>query len=216
MRAGAALQAAGERDDWNETFPVECDDCGAQIFVSKFASDKNGYLCAICEVLQDLVEEELLWEGLEEPEDFVRCRKCGIRGQNLTSHVQKAHPELIGRYSTVYPGALIMALGCPNRLPSGRLNFTRADLLPYADKKGRVIVAQAADELGCSWLTVLRYCRKLGIPTRNRLAKQKWVLDLVSKILDEPYVWECHGSLSVDCLSLQGSDDGESDKPSCS
>ena len=48
----------------------------------------------------------------------------------------------------------------------------------------------AADELECCGLTVRRYCKELGLPTRNRLATQKRVLDTLRDLIGEPYIWE--------------------------
>jgi hypothetical protein len=72
-----------------------------------------------------------------------------------------------------------------------RLNFTVEQLRPFTDSAGRVIVAEAAEAHGCSQLAVRTYCRQLGLPTRNRLAFQKRVLDRVAEVLGGlAYEWE--------------------------
>jgi hypothetical protein len=74
---------------------------------------------------------------------------------------------------------------------SNKLNITRDDLVPFMDRQGRVEVAKAGQGMSCSWLTVLRACRRLNLPTRNRLAFQKRVLDAVSDVLGGAgYAWE--------------------------
>lgn len=193
MRVGMLASPAHQKGRDVGTKPIECDDCGVSFLVSKsFTPSIHDARCDVCKATGNLLEEELRWEGLEEPEDYVRCRQCGYRGANLTSHLQSKHPELVGQYMAVYPGALINAQQSGSRIggSSRALGLTKTDLLPYADKKGRVVVAQASEAIGCSWWTVLRYCRLLGIPTRNRLAFQKRVLDAFQAVLDEPYVWE--------------------------
>jgi hypothetical protein len=129
---------------------------------------------------------------MSEPSDYVICRACGVyRGENLTSHIQVSHPDLIGRYAVRYPGALVMSAGAPQRVASNKLNLTRDDLVPFMDNQGRVEVAKAASHFQCVHWTVLRACRSLTLPTRNRLAFQKRVLDAVSEVLGGAgYAWE--------------------------
>ena len=171
---------------------VICPSCDAIHAVSKFlVPGTHDMRCTTCKWLECLVKEEAQWADKTEPEDFVRCRVCLCRAENLTSHIQSAHPRLVGKYADQYPSALLVATGSKVRDKSAiRANLTRNILVSYMNAKGRVEVAKAAEGLGCSWLTVLRYCRGLGIPTRNKLAFQKRVLDTLSDILEEPYIWE--------------------------
>lgn len=175
------------------TKKVVCPDCDEEWDAPKsLALSVHDTRCLLCRELTMQAEEEARWEGKTEPEDYVTCRVCGsYRGQNLTSHFRSVHPEVVGRYGVLHPGALVMTPGSPQRIANNRINLTPADLTPYMDGKGRVEVAKAADGLGCVHWTVLRYCRQYKLPTRNRLAFQKRVLDLVSEALGGAgYVWE--------------------------
>ena len=177
------------------TKKVVCPDCDEEWDAPKsLALSVHDTRCLLCRELAMQAEEEARWEGKSEPDDYVTCRVCGTyRAQNLTSHFQSAHPDVVGRYGVLYPGALINTMSSGSRIGgySRFINLTPADLAPYMDKQGRVEVAKAADGLGCSWLTVLNRCRDHKLPTRNRLAFQKRVLDLVSDALEGAgYLWE--------------------------
>jgi hypothetical protein len=74
-----------------------CETCEAPVEVSRFSSEK-GVLCPAC--------LDSKWEGKTEPEDYVTCLDCGYRAENLTSHIQNAHPD----YRSRYPDALVNAL----------------------------------------------------------------------------------------------------------
>jgi len=172
---------------------VTCPDCDAEWDAPKsLAVTVHDLRCAVCQALGDIAEDAARWEGKSEPEEFVTCRVCGVyRGENLTSHFQSAHPDVVGRYGDLYPGAHTMSEGACQRIANNRINLTLADIAPYMDVKGRVEVAKAADALGCSWATVLKRCRDHKLPTRNRLAFQKRVLDAVSEVLGgDGYIWE--------------------------
>jgi len=204
--ADLVLRASAERESIREaarrahadgrhagTRVVLCPECDAPWDAPKsLALTVHDLRCAVCRALGDIAEEQARWDGMSEPSDYVTCRACGAyRGENLTSHIQNAHPELVGRYGVRYPGASVMSAGAPQRVASNKLNLTRDDLVPFMDDRGRVEVAKAAAGLKCSWLTVLRSCRRLALPTRNRLAFQKRVLDAVSEVLGGAgYAWE--------------------------
>lgn len=206
--ADLVLRASAERESIREaarrahangqhggTKVVLCPECDAPWGAPKsLALSVHDLRCAVCRVLGDIAEEHARWEGMSEPSDYVTCRACGVyRGENLTSHIQVSHPDLIGRYAVRYPGALVNAVRSGSRVGgSGRtIYLTRDDLVPFMDNQGRVEVAKAASGLKCSWLTVLRACRSLTLPTRNRLAFQKRVLDAVSEVLGGAgYAWE--------------------------
>jgi hypothetical protein len=170
---------------------VPCPGCGIFVVVSKFLCETvHDARCESCKAKDTAKAEALLWQGLTDPTDYVTCQVCGYRAKNLISHVQNAHPELVGCYKDAFPGSHLVSLHSPLRECHTRLNLSRQDLEPYLDSKGRVEVAKAADGLGCSWRTVLNYARALGIPSRNALAFQKRVLDLISGIVGEIYQWE--------------------------
>jgi len=172
---------------------VLCPECDAAWDAPKsLAVTVHDLRCAVCRALGDIAEDAARWEGMSEPSDYVTCRACGVyRAENLTSHIQNAHPHLVGGYTSRFPGALVMAQGASQRVASNKLDITRDDLVPFMDTQGRVEVAKAAHGMSCSWLTVLRACRRLNLPTRNRLAFQKRVLDAVSEVLGGAgYAWE--------------------------
>jgi hypothetical protein len=75
------------------------------------ASTVHDLRCAVCRVLGDIAEDASRWEGKDEGTDFVVCRECGHRAENLTSHVQSAHPELVGRYHVVHGASPMVAFG---------------------------------------------------------------------------------------------------------
>ncbi len=103
-RKEAIKQAHAQRPTKGAKKLVVCPECEAEHEVSRF--DRKDSLCPGCRVQR----EAYRWEGFEEGEDFVTCVKCGYRAENLTSHVQNAHPDLTGRY----PGT-IMAQNCAAR-----------------------------------------------------------------------------------------------------
>jgi len=173
---------------------ILCPSCGDSREVSKFFGPLHDARCSECREVEELVDEISRWEGKSEPEDYVECRLCGYRTEeNLNSHLQNAHPkETAEDYLGKFPGSYLNTPGSGARKAGEalRYHFTEEDLEPYKDEKGRVQVAMAAEHLDCSYQTALRYCRELGLPTRNRLATQKRVLDLIAEILGEPYAWE--------------------------
>ncbi len=175
--------------DYTGTKEAPCPDCGEAQEVSKYAVP--GYHHLWCPACRDLRESKV-WKGLVEPEDYVTCRLCQFRAINLTSHMQSSHPGVqVDGYKVQFPGAQMVSLASGQRDASvNKLNLTKADLEPYGDEKGRIIVSWAAEGLECSGQSVLRYCKELGFKTRNRLATQRRVLDLLAEILDEDYEWE--------------------------
>jgi len=163
---------------------VSCPGCGAPHIASKFVSpDAHDLRCGDC--LK--AAERARWAGKSEPDDFVECRECGWRGLNMTGHLMASHD--IDKYRRDYPDAPLFADGVMC-FPTHKLNLTPQDLEPFKDSKGRVQVALAADAFGCVFWTVLHYCKEHKLPTRNRLAFQKRVLDTVAGLVGEPYEWE--------------------------
>jgi hypothetical protein len=187
-RSQAQRDAHAERGSGaGDTKVSFCTQCGHIQEVSKFACDEF-VVCAMCQYKA----KESHWEALSEPDDYVSCwvRGCSYRAESLVSHIQNAHPELVGRYLDVYPEGHICSLGCDLRVASNKLNLTKRDLSPFMDEKGRVQVSLACVSLGVAQPTVNFYCKQLGLPTRNRLAFQKEVLDRCAEVLQESYVWE--------------------------
>lgn len=81
---------------------VVCPTCGCTWEGSKYLGTIHDLRCPVC--------REREWDGKSEPQDFVVCRVCGHRAENLTSHITKEHPLLVGTYRHTYPGAELVAL----------------------------------------------------------------------------------------------------------
>lgn len=96
----ASLKEARASANYGGTKLVSCPCCGAIQEVHKLSGPA---LCPQCAYR----EEAALWEGKTEPEDYLTCRDCGYRAENLTSHLQNTHPD----YRARYPDALVVALG---------------------------------------------------------------------------------------------------------
>lgn len=137
--------------------------------------------------------EAAKWEGLTEGLDYVTCRVCGFRGAALNGHL-RTHGLTAINYRDRYPEAPLRSralyLSRSEKAVQFRYDFTPADLLKHADSKGCVVVEEVCQAHQCRGSTVIAYCRKYGIPTRNRLAWQKVVLDQAARYLGEDYIWE--------------------------
>jgi len=184
-----AIRAGWGDDAFEGSKVVVCPSCGGEREVSKYFGPLHEPRCPACREQADAAR----WEGKAEPEDFVECRLCGWKGLNLTGHIGGfAHPDVeMPEYRTWFPGAPLFTPSSYQHQPSAnKLNLTHTDLAPFKDEKGRVQVALAAYTLGCADITVRIYCKQLGLPTRNRLATQKRVLDVLAEIMGEPYAWE--------------------------
>ena len=184
-----AIQEGWGADAFLGVKVVECPSCGGEREVSKYFGPIHDARCPTCRAR----EEESRWEGKTEPEDFVECRLCGWKGLNVMGHIGgHAHPSMeLSEYRVRFPEAPLFVEGaCQYRAPGNKLSLTETDLEPFKDKKGGVQVALAAYTLGCADITVRIYCKQLGLPTRNRLATQKRVLDTIAELLGEPYAWE--------------------------
>lgn len=104
-KRGAAISARPITK--GEQKSVVCPTCGGTWEGSKYLGTIHDLRCAPC--------REMGWQGKSEPADFVTCRVCGYRAENLTSHIQNEHPDLIGTYRDAYPGAELVALRSPVR-----------------------------------------------------------------------------------------------------
>ena len=132
----------------------------------------------------------------EEGVDYVRCRICGFCAKSLTSHL-RVHGITAADYHRIYAGAPIQSAKSESirrdalsESHPGRKGLTLESLSPFLDDQDRLVVASAAKALKVSKSTVREYAKALGLKTRNRLAEQKRVLDLVASILKERYLWE--------------------------
>lgn len=171
---------------------IECPSCGAFWKGSKFLVPTiHDFRCGGCRSREESVSESLWWLGKTEPDDYVECRLCGWKGENITGHlIGVDHPGVsISDYRQQFPQAPLYKAGVMV-FPTHKANLTEQSLTPFKDKKGCVQVALAADSLGLSGLTIRNYCKAFNLPTRNRLAFQKRVLDSLSNLLGVPYNWE--------------------------
>lgn len=167
---------------------VTCPGCGSPHQVSKFlVPGMHDDRCLACRTRGGDSE----WEGKSEPLDFVTCRVCGHRAENLCSHIQSAHPDLVGRYAEVYSGALVVALGSSIRDKSRlrgmvrspefgrkiaearRIDLTLADFGPYLDDDGSVDHRAMIEATGIWYPTLKRYMADLGLrPTYKYVAQR--------------------------------------------
>ena len=101
----AMSDAARTRDGGHGTGEVKsvtCPGCGTPHDVSKFLGWMHDSRCPSCQQKA----EDTRWADKFEPEDYVTCLECGYRAENLTSHIQNAHPG----YRQQHPKALMVAL----------------------------------------------------------------------------------------------------------
>jgi Zn ribbon nucleic-acid-binding protein/transposase-like protein len=182
-RLARSLEGRAANDYMKGTLKeVSCPTCGQGVRVSLFAGSLHDLRCEECKAEDDLV----LWREKSEPEDFVMCRECGHRAENLTSHVRSAHT--LERYCRDHPKAPLTALRAGQRLPpTNKLVLTAEQLRPFMDDKGRVIAAAASRAFRCAQWQIRRNCSDLGLKTRSRLAWQKAVLDGVASFLGVHY-----------------------------
>ncbi len=78
---------------------IQCPSCGTPREVGFSFGPRHESRCPPC--LQK--SEDAHWASKIEGSEYVTCLECGHRAENLTSHIQNAHPEWIGRY----PGQIV-------------------------------------------------------------------------------------------------------------
>lgn len=167
---------------------------GVKGLASHMARPQNGDIEAHRAYLSS--REDSHWEGKREDVDFVVCQECGIKLEFLGNHL-KLHGLTASEYREKYPLALLTTPLTEGKRLAGLFepaqrraySWSREQLLQFADEKGHVVVAKAALCLDAAPTTVLGYCRKLDLPTKNKLAWQQTVLDCASKVFG-PYEWE--------------------------
>ncbi len=99
-RQGAAKKGHAEKPRAGLKKIIECPSCGDPREVGfTFAPSVHDARCAECRAK----DEDAFWAAKQEGADFVTCHGCGHRAENLTSHVQNAHPEWVG----CYPGQMV-------------------------------------------------------------------------------------------------------------
>jgi hypothetical protein len=83
---------------------ITCPSCGTRVEVGlTFAHSVHDARCLKCRSLEEEKEANEKWASKLEGSDYVVCVKCGLRAENLTSHVQSVHLELVG----CYPGQIL-------------------------------------------------------------------------------------------------------------
>lgn len=97
-RKGALVRSHQEKPSKGRTKTVSCSACGGPFEVSAFSA-KSGQLCPSCKS----AEQELSCASKIEGEEYVSCLRCSYKAENLTSHIQNAHPEEVG----TYPGQML-------------------------------------------------------------------------------------------------------------
>ena len=114
----AAIKEGRKSEAYKGTKPVQCP-CGAAVEIPKLACANLQYLCPACEK----ATLDAFYKDKSEPEDYVTCLECEYRAENLTSHIQNAHPD----YRTKHPDAILVALTSAVRDKSALQGRTLSD-----------------------------------------------------------------------------------------
>jgi DNA-directed RNA polymerase subunit RPC12/RpoP/transposase-like protein/Zn-finger nucleic acid-binding protein len=110
------------------TKTILCSNCDRELEVSAFfAYATHDSRCPECKQAALDMADLSKWEGKSEPEDYVTCQVCGYRAENLTSHVNSEHRELVGRYESVHPNSKLIALSSKIHGPSALRGRTLSD-----------------------------------------------------------------------------------------
>lgn len=170
---------------------ITCSVCGDKHQASMFlVPSTHETRCPCCIVANQLFQLDARENAGLKCLDWAACALCGDRVKDMKEHIRQEHAE-VSESRVAFRRSILKKPEDAPRPPSVKLNLTVFDLVPFVDEEGRVMVLKAAKGLNCAFPTVRGYCRELGIGTRNKLAFQKTVLDLVSKILgNASYEWE--------------------------
>lgn len=173
---------------------VTCPSCGTSWQGSKYLGTVHDLRCDACRERED-------WSGKTDPWDYVTCQVCGYRAENLTSHVQNIHPELVGKYRDVYPGGRMVSIASRVRdksvlrgmrrseafrrkVSQGKMQYLpRGVLQHYVLGNGKVSLGLAVVGLGRCYAYLRRECRRHGLQFHNMLLSQGRLLGLLFKIL---------------------------------
>ena len=189
-RSGGTVCCDSCRDkDKNRTCPVcnlACD--GAKGLATHFwKQDDAGHKQYLADV------EKAKWDALQENVEYVSCAVCGFKALALNGHL-RTHGLSADSYRERFIGHPIQSENWlqakSDNAVQFRHNLTVEDLSSCVDTEGRVVVEAVCSKYNCVSSTVLGYCRKYGLPTRNKLAWQKVVLDQAKRYLGSEYVWE--------------------------
>jgi len=187
-RRGKAIKAGWGEGAHTGTKTITCPTCESEHEVHKsFVPSTHDARCPECKGKQ--AGE---WDGKVEGHDYVVCGVCGHKAENLTSHVTAEHPELVGRYQEVYPGALLVALGSTVRdktalrglkRPEGfgrkiseskTLGLTAEDFEPYRESDGTIDHHAAQAGFGIAMPTVRQYMETLGLEITSKYVDQRY------------------------------------------
>ena len=117
-----------KRTGKGDTKTVMCPKCEIPHEVSRFlVQGTHDFRCAPCKDIAKQQANEGAFSGKAEPQDYVSCRVCGHKAENLCSHLQSVHPELVGRYTEEYPGAFVVALCSSVRDKSSLIGRTHTE-----------------------------------------------------------------------------------------
>lgn len=178
----AAIRAGWGVGVFTGTKTVLCPSCGMAQEKPKQVGSLHEHRCAACRIKAEAAR----WEGLVEPQDYVTCLDCGYRTENLTSHVQNAHPDYRGRHPDAYVVALGSAIrdkiairGVPRTPEFGQkireaklLNLTRVAFEPFLDPDGTVDHRRMLAAIGCAWSTLKGYIDALGLRATQKYVEQ--------------------------------------------
>jgi len=108
-KRNAALKQARSSPAFEGTKTLPCPECDQPHEINKFVGSSHDLRCPACKRAAEeacKAEEDARFAALSEPKDFVTCVECGYRAENLTSHIQNAHPT----YRKDHPEVLVVAL----------------------------------------------------------------------------------------------------------
>lgn len=170
------------------TKTVICPDCDVSWVGSKFlVPGTHDLRCSDCKEKADKGR----WDGMVENVDFVCCQVCNYKAESLVSHLQNAHPELIGCYCDKYPGFLITTSKSSVRgktdvhdaqrkqvrsfvATHGKfLDLQTGDFEPFLDAEGFLDRKKMVQERVLCHRTVTVYAKKLGIPLTDKHLQQR-------------------------------------------
>jgi len=175
-----AIKAGRGSGAYKGTKTVLCPSCGADHEVHKLSMPTRCFSCKSS-------DEDVRWQGLVEPDDFLTCLECGYRAENLTSHAQNAHPG----YRERHPQAPMVALKSAvrdktalqglHRTPEFKRKVREAKLLgltpgsfqPFLEPDGTVDHRAMMRVVGCAWPTLQGYMDALGLKATTKYIEQR-------------------------------------------
>ena len=150
------------------TKQVICPDCSQEHAVSLyFAYDMHDPRCPDCKRAAFEEEQDHIYNsfnGKKEPDDYVECRICNYRAENLTSHIRSEHPDFEGYYLDIFPGSDIIALNSSIRV---KTEATREAMSCNANnwQKGNTKESDSRIALAA---------KKRGVTVSRKIAEGSW------------------------------------------